>query len=124
MAKPYGHQYFFAGSGNACGTMVCAKCNQPVFNHAHDWMAYKKPTRFDWGYVCFHRKCADSQAGWEKIERARKAVDETHDARMISLRRVAGEIGVTCAIDFAQLAAEALGEGDLDGHYFNQFGSS
>lgn len=73
MGKPYGHQYFMAGNLSSRGLMVCAKCNQPIFNHAHDWMAYQKPENGDWGYVCFHRKCYDDQSGWLKIEKAEDA---------------------------------------------------
>lgn len=81
MGKPYDHQYFFSGQGCSCGTMKCAHCGQPIFNHAHDWMAYKKPNNGDWGYVCFHRKCRDDQAGWVKAE----AAQAKHAKRMLSI---------------------------------------
>lgn len=68
MGKPYDHQYFFAGQGCSCGTMVCASCGKPIFNHAHDWFAYKKSKSGDWCFVCHHRKCWADQSGWEEAE--------------------------------------------------------
>ena len=38
MGKPFGHEYHFAGGGSSKGLMVCDGCNQPIFNHAHDWL--------------------------------------------------------------------------------------
>ena len=70
MGKPYNHQYFFSGSGCSAGTMICAHCNQPIFDHAHDWMNYTKDLGDDWAFVCFHRRCRTDQTGWEKIETA------------------------------------------------------
>lgn len=57
MGKPYDHQYFYAGSGCATGAMICAGCHQPINNSTQDFMSYKKPSRGDWGYVCWHREC-------------------------------------------------------------------
>ena len=129
MGKPYGHEYHFIGDGTQKGLMVCASCNQPIFGHNQDWMSYQKTYRDedgweDWKYVCFHRKCSKDQSGWEKIEKENDKAERK--ARLIKekLQKVASEIGVTCPYDFAELAADALGESDLSGHYFSLYGSS
>lgn len=123
MGKPYEKQFFFAGSGPRCGTMVCCSCNQPIFNHAHDWMSQKVTRKWDWEYKTFHRKCYPDQSGWEKVEKAEKVATEAKQKTMDALRNVAKELGVSDPILFADLAAEALGEPDLDGHYFSLYGS-
>lgn len=128
MGKPYGHQYFFAGSGNQTGTMVCKACGNPILSHEQDWMSYKEDFKdeggwSDWRFVCFHRGCFTKQAEWEKREAEARAEIAAHAAKMTALRKVAIEIGETDPISFASLAAEALGEPDLDQHYFDRFGS-
>lgn len=125
MGKPYDHQYFFAGYGGYAGTMVCESCNQPIFNHAHDWMHYTKTKKGDWRYVCFHRKCYPDQSGWEKIENDKRAKSEKHDVRISALKALAEAMGITCELEFAALAYEALnsGGGDLDDYYILRYGS-
>jgi hypothetical protein len=79
MGKPYNHQYFFSGSRNSCGTMVCAHCQRTITPEAEDWLAYQKSSKEDWYYVCFHRKCRTDQSGWLAAEAAsaeRKSRDE------------------------------------------------
>lgn len=124
MGKPYNFNYHFAGSGGSAGTMICPVCNQPVMDHAHDWVEYTKPMKDDWKYVTVHRKCYADQSGWEKIEHARKKADDRRNQIMAALRKTASELGIDDPIIFAQLAAESLGEDDLDHYYFRQYGSS
>ena len=123
MGKPYEKQFFFSGCGTRCGTMICAACNQPIFDHSHDWMVQKIDKNWDWQYQTFHRKCRDDQTGWEKIEKAKKNAADEHAATMEALRNVARTLGISDPILFADLAAEALGEPDLDRHYFSIYGS-
>lgn len=128
MGKPYNHTYYFSGSGCSAGTMVCAKCSQPIFNHNQDWMHYTKSCKDehgwpDWKYVCFHRKCCDDQLGWVKIEDEISSNKARHEKIMGVLRGVASELGVTCPYEFAELAAESLGQDDLDSHFFYKYGS-
>ena len=118
MGKPYGHMYQFSGTGNSTGTMVCAACNQPIFNHAHDWMSYKKTKNYDWGFVCFHRKCYKDQTGWEKIEASRLKSETRHADRIEKLQVLAKSLGITDGLGFADLAAEALGV-DLEDVYYS-----
>ena len=123
MGKPYGHQYFFAGNGSSTGTMVCKKCNQPIFNHNQDWMSYKKSKSYDWSYHCFHRKCYDKQQGWVQIEEKYKKEVTRANAIKAALLQVANEFNITSPYEFADCAANSLGESDLDGHYFYLYGS-
>ncbi len=123
MGKPYEKQFFFAGNGTRCGLMVCNACGQPIFNHAHDWMSQKVNKHWDWEYQTFHRKCRDDQSGWEKIELAEKSAADKKAKTMAALKSVADSLGISDPILFADLAAEALGEPDLDGHYFGRYGS-
>lgn len=95
MGKSYAHQYFFAGQGCTCGTMVCATCGQPIFNHTHDWLAYRKDRGGDWGFICHHRKCWSDQSGWEKAE----ALQAKHADKMkrldAALLKVCQHFGMT-----------------------------
>lgn len=95
MGKQYDHQYFFAGQGCTCGTMVCASCGQPIFNHAHDWLAYKKYKNGDWGFVCQHRKCWPDQSGWEKAEELQIKYAERVKQIDAALLKVCREFGMT-----------------------------
>ena len=113
MGKPYGHNYFFAGSGSSCGTMQCASCNKPIDNKTSDWMAYRRDKKGDWGFVCFHRNCRADQSSWEKIEKARADAENRHVRLLSEMRKYAEKNGITNAVDFAELAAEALGADDL-----------
>lgn len=123
LAKPHSFDYYFAGSGCSAGTMICPVCNQPVMDHAHDWVVYTKPVKDDWKFVSVHRKCYGDQSGWEKIERANKKEADKHHRTMTALRKVAVELDIDDPIIFAQLAAESIGEPDLDDYYFRQYGS-
>jgi hypothetical protein len=123
MGKPYEKQFFFSGSRTQCGTMICSSCNKPILNEAHDWMAQKVNKNWDWEYHTFHRNCRTDQSGWQKLEKAAKIAADAKQKTMELLRNVAKEIGVSDPILFADLAAEALGEPDLDSHYFNIYGS-
>lgn len=76
MGKPHSHAYMFQGSECSAGRMVCAKCNQPIFDHSQDWLYYVKPKGYDWAYVCFHRHCYSDQSGWVKLEKKHKAHEE------------------------------------------------
>jgi hypothetical protein len=124
LAKPHSFQYHFAGRGGSAGTMICPVCNQPVMNHAHDWVEYTKPMKDDWKFVSVHRKCYADQSGWEKIERANKRDADAHNRIMTALRKTASAFDIDDPIIFAQLAAEAIGEPDLDAYYFREYGSS
>lgn len=124
MGKPYGHDYSFAPSRNSAGTMICAKCNQPILSELQDWMHYTKTSKGDWAYVCFHRECCDDQSGWEKLEKAKVARNAIHSNRMNKLREVASYLGINDSMEFARLASESLGDDDLDGTYFSMYGSS
>ena len=95
MGKAYGHQYFFAGQGGTCGTMICATCNQPVFEHAHDWLAYKKDKDGDWGFVCQHRKCWPDQSGWEKAEALQEKYAERVRKIDAAVAKLCGDFGMT-----------------------------
>lgn len=95
MGKPYSHCYHFAGSGSSAGAMICAHCHQPIFNHAHDWLSYKKDTGGDWGYVTFHRKCREDQSGWTKIEAAQKAEKDKRESVMKAICLVCKTFGVS-----------------------------
>ena len=128
MGKPYGHQYFFVNSGCITGTMICPKCNQPIMDHAHDWVSYQKSCKDDygwddWKYVTFHRKCYDDQSGWIKIEKAQAVANNKHQYAISTMEKSAQSLGITNPYDFARLAAEALGCDDLDRHYFLMYGS-
>jgi len=123
MGKPYNHCYHFSGYRGTTGTMICAKCNQPIFNHAQDWMSYVKPHGDDWGYVCLHRKCCDDQTPWIKIEQAEAAEVVRHKNNLAMLTELAKALKITDPLEFASLAAEALGMDDLDGEYFMKYGS-
>jgi len=103
--------------------MVCNACSQPIFNHAHDWMSQKVNKNWDWEYQTFHRKCRNDQSGWEKIELSQKIAADKKAKTMATLKSVADSLGISDPILFADLAAESLGEPDLDGYYFGQFGS-
>jgi hypothetical protein len=71
MGRPYGHQYFYAGSGSRTGTMICAGCDVAIDPQTQDWMSYKKTKSYDWSYVCWHRECrADPQ--WAKLDARRE----------------------------------------------------
>jgi hypothetical protein len=100
MGKPYGHNYHFAGGGCSSGRMICAKCNQPVFNHAHDWVSYRKTFRdehgaLDWKYVTHHRACYADQSGWLKIEAEQRKEAERDKAIMTALNDVCAKFGAT-----------------------------
>lgn len=95
MGKPYGHSYFFAGDGSTCGTMICMKCSQPIFNHAHDWLAYQKSKGGDWAYHCYHRKCFDDQSGWEILEKAASAENKKTAKIEAALSELCREHGIT-----------------------------
>lgn len=95
MGKPYDHQYFFAGQLCTCGTMVCSTCGQPIFNHVDDWLAYKKPKKGDWGFVCHHRKCWPDQSMWEKAETLQAEYTDKMIRLDEALRKVCQEFGIT-----------------------------
>jgi len=95
MGKPYDHEYYFAGQGCSCGTMVCGSCHQQIFNHAHDWLAYKKDKNGDWGFVCHHRKCWPDQSGWEDAERSQMKYAEQVRLIDAALRKVCQDFGMT-----------------------------
>lgn len=116
MGKPYGHCYVFAGSGGSTGTMVCASCNQPIFDHSQDWMSYMKSKSYDWAFHCFHRKCWQGADGWALIEAKNAKAKSRYDAIVSDLKEVAEKHKVTDAHSFADAAADALGE-DLDQIY-------
>lgn len=110
MGKPYGHQYFFAGSGCEHGTMTCEHCKEPIHGHSQDWLSYQKSKSYDWAYYNFHRKCREDQSGWEKQERdAQKAADK-HAKNLERMKAVAAELKITAPYELACLAVEALGE--------------
>lgn len=123
MGKPYDKEYHFAGHSGTTGTMICIACSQPIFNHAHDWMEQRRDKAGDWFFETMHRKCCADQSGWEAIEKEQKKAADKKAVAMDALRKTAAQIGVSDPYLFADLAAEALGEPDLDGHYFDRFGS-
>lgn len=129
MGRAYDKQYHFGWSGGSCGTMICAKCGKAILHSLrHDWMSSKKDCKDDagwpdWKYVCFHMQCVDDQSGWEKIEKDTARRKAKHDANISKLKEVAADIGITDPIEFAHIAADALGEDDLDGYYFREYGS-
>lgn len=116
MGRPYDHQYFFKGSGCAHGEMVCGGCRQPIFNHAHDWMSYKKSKSYDWAFHCFHRTCWQGKDGWAEIEARNAKAQSRYDNMLKDLKEVAVKHSVTDSHTFALSACEALG-GDPDEFY-------
>jgi len=116
MGKPYDHQFFFKGSGCSHGEMVCSGCRQPIFNHAHDWMSYKKSKSYDWAFHCFHRKCWQGRDGWSEIEAKNAKVKSRNDTIMADLKLVAEKHKIGDAHVLAEFAAAALG-GDLEEFY-------
>ena len=94
MGKPYNHNYHFAGGGCSAGRMICSTCNEPVFNHAHDWVAYRQDRNGDWGYVTHHRKCYADQSGWEKIEAAHAKEAAKDAAIMAAINKICADFGV------------------------------
>ena len=122
MGKPYGHQYFFAGSGCSYGDMTCRHCKQPIFNHNQDWMVYQKSKSYDWSYHCFHRKCREDQTGWEKIETAARKAKAKTDAINSKIMELSQDLGIS-GFDLVVAVAEAF-EIDLDDYYFSIYGSS
>lgn len=116
MGKPYGHQYSFAGNGGTAGTMVCSFCHKPIDSMSEDWMHWQKTIKGDWEYRSAHRRCAPDQSGWQKLEAEREKHDQRYKDRLSRLRNLAGNMGVTDAHEFAELAAASLGR-DLDDFY-------
>lgn len=91
-------------------------------------MSYKKSCKDDagwndWKFVCFHRECREDQSGWEDIERDKNLALEKHKKLIDDLANVAKKHNQTCPVSFACLAAEALGEDDLEDYYFQTYGS-
>lgn len=119
MGKAYDKEYHFNGGGGRCGTMICASCGKPIISsRGDDWMSSKKDCKDDagwpdWKFVCYHRHCVDDQSGWEEIEKERDLAVARHAKQIDALQKLAGELGITSAIYFADLAAEALGCDDL-----------
>jgi len=100
MGKPYGHIFHFVDAGCIVGEMKCATCNQPIFNHAHDWVEYRKNFRGadgwpDWKYVIHHRRCYPDQSGWLKVEADRSKKMQRNLLIRAALDKVCADFGIT-----------------------------
>ena len=72
MSKPFGNQYHFSGDGTTCGTMECTVCRKKIHSSSDVFMSYNKMVGGDLEYRTRHRKCTDSQKGWEIIEQEKE----------------------------------------------------
>jgi len=100
MGKPYSHSYHFAGGGCSTGRMICEKCNQPIFNHAHDWVSYQMDYRgpdgwMDWKYVTHHRACYPDQSGWTKLEKKARQEEDRVNSIMAALDKICSDFNAS-----------------------------